>query len=365
MANLSQSAIVTSPVNPIPARPPFSTRDLVIAVAVIGTVFAALIFGIPYATGYGASRTSVFAYTTNLWNLDEWQHCWLVLPISAVIVWMRRDQLATLPVTGSWFGVAPIAAGLLGFWAGYRVDNYFIGIASLMLLLAGSIVFLLGWRWMRALAFPWAFLFFALPLLFLESMLAFRLRLLMSDASVVILNGIGINAIQQGTAILSAPNALLQLPRGAGFSVDVADPCSGIRSLFALTMVTALYAYFAVKPIWKQWLLFACAIPLAVMGNMARILVLTLGTIAVGPEFAIGSLEEPSFFHSFAGYLVFVVALLGMIGVSQLLMAHWPSVWATARARFRVIAAQPTAAAPSRRSLQTAAGPEKPFEDAY
>ncbi len=72
------------------------------------------------------------------------------------------------------------------------------------------------------------------------------------------------------------------------------DPCSGIRSLFALTMIAALYAYFAVKPMWKQFIVFACAIPLAILGNLLRILMLTFGTIAFGTEFAIGkdALEE-------------------------------------------------------------------------
>lgn len=354
------SAITTSVVTSS-FRPP---KSFWVATSFLVATIVVLV-SFPYSSGYLETRLPLAAVTTNFWKLDEWQHCWLVLPISGLIVFLKRHSLADLPVSGSFMGMIPLALGLGVYWVGYRTDNYFIGILSVWIILAGGILWLLGWRWMGALVFPWAFLFFALPLLFLESMLAFRLRLLMSDASVVILNGIGINAIQQGTAILSAPNALLQLPRGSGFSVDVADPCSGIRSLFALTMVTALYAYFAVKPIWKQWVLFACAVPLAVIGNMARILVLTLGTIAVGPDFAIGSLEDPSFFHSFAGYLVFVVALLGMIGIGQLLTADWPSVWVKARGRIRSLLAQPTNDVTSQSSLQPALGPKKPFEDAY
>jgi exosortase len=303
-------------------------------VAVTGFLIAAAIFGLPYATGYGTLRVSLFGYTANLWKLDEWQHCWLVLPICVFLIWRQRAELSRLPLRGSSFGFLVTLVGLFLYWAGYRVDNYFIGIGSTFVVLAGAIIWVGGWRWMGALAFPWAFLMFAMPLLFLESILAFRLRLIMSDASVTLLNGIGIDTVQQGTAILSAPNSLLGLPRGAGFSVDVADPCSGIRSLFALTMVTALYSYFAIKPLWKQWSLFACAIPLAVIGNMARIMMLTLGTIAVGPEIAIGSLEDPSLFHLVAGYVVFVVALAGMIGVGHLLTIDWPRTISSIRARY-------------------------------
>jgi len=293
--------------------------------------------------------------------LDQWQHCWLVPLIIGFIVWRKRETLAALPAKGHWFGILPTIFGLFMYWAGYRTDNFFAGILSIPVILAGLIVWLFGWKWMRELAFPWAFLFFALPLLFLESMLAFRLRLIMSDASVILLNLIGIQSIQQGTAILSAPNTLINLPPGAAFSVDVADPCSGIRSLFALTMVTALYAYFTIKPLWKQWFLFACAIPLAIAGNMARIMMLTLGTIAMGPEIAIGSLTLPSLFHQMAGFFVFIVALGGMILTGTLLMTDWHGFWAHMREKLRVFASSKAPRPPASEPAQKTA----PMEDTY
>ncbi len=316
----------------------YPTPPPIRAIATAGGLIAfviTLLLAIPYATGYSPSRNPLFLQTYRFWSLDEWQHCWLVIPIIGYLIWRKRAELLALPVNGTILGIFPLALSFVIYWAGYRVDNYFIGICSVVMITLSSILFLLGWRWLCALAFPCAFLFFALPLLFLDSMLAFRLRLIMSDASVVLLNGIGIHTVQQGTAILSAPNELLGLPRGAAFSVDVADPCSGIRSLFALTMVTALYAYFAIKPLWKQLFLFAFAVPLAVMGNMARIMMLTIGTIAVGAEIAIGSLEEPSLFHQIAGYIVFVVALAGMIGIGHLLLLDWPATMESAMRRIR------------------------------
>ncbi len=311
--------------------PPPSRLSLGLAIAALAGVLTVLIAGLPYATGYGEARTTILAYTTNLWKLDEWQHCWMVLPICAYLVWSKRDELAQLPVRGALSGALPLALGLGLYWVGYRVDNYFIGLGGLMLVLAGGILWFFGWRWMRSLAFPWAFLFFAMPLLFLESMLAFRLRLLMSDVSVVLLNLVGVPTVQEGTAILSAANPLIHVAKGTQFSVDVADPCSGIRSLFALTMVTALYAYFVIRPLWKQWLLFACSIALAIAGNVARILMLTFGTLAFGAPFAIGSLEHPSVFHMIAGYLVFIVALGGLLIAGNLLMLDWLEVRHTLR----------------------------------
>lgn len=292
----------------------------------------------PYAIGYGAEdRLPIYHSVFNLWQLEEWQHCWLVPLASAFVIWQRRKVLREIPVQGSVLGFLIVGLSAFCYWAGYRTDNFFIGVGSIWLFLGGAVLALYGWRWGKLMLFPWAFLFFALPLTFLEEMLAFRLRLLMSTASVNLLNFFGIASIQQGTAILSAPNELLGTAPGSGFSVDVADPCSGIRSLFALTMATALYAFFMVRPWWKQILLFLCAIPLAIAGNMARILMLTIGTIAFGPEFAIGTLEEPSAFHLGAGFLVFIVAFAGMIGIGSLLMLDWRDFLGKVRAKWREI----------------------------
>jgi len=154
-------------------------------------------------------------------------------------------------------------------------------------------------------------------------LVTFPLRMLMSNAAVGFLQLIGIDVVRNGTGILSAPDALLGIPAGKKFAVDVADPCSGIRSLFALMMVSALYAHFTLKVTWQKWVLFLCSAPLAIMGNLARIVMLTIGTIAFGAEFAIGknALTDPSWFHTGAGYLVFIVALGGMVGIGAILQS--------------------------------------------
>ncbi len=306
---------------------PAPTSETIIPILIGAFVILAGIFALvgmlPYSIGYGNVRVPISATLGTFWKTEDWQHCWLVPLASAFIVWQRRAELIAAPVRGHWLGFVIIAFSAFCYWAGYRTDNFFVGLGSIWLFIAGGILAMFGWQWAKLMLFPWLFLFFAMPLVFLEEMIAFKLRLFMSSASVQLLNIFGFGSIQQGTAILSAPNTLLGTPAGAAFSVDVADPCSGIRSLFALTMATALYAFFMVKPAWKQILLFCCAIPLAIAGNMARILMLTVGTIAFGSEFAIGSLEEPSTFHLGAGFLVFIVAFAGMIGIGSLLTLDW------------------------------------------
>jgi exosortase len=210
---------------------------------------------------------------------------------------------------------------LLVYVIAYRVDNVYLGYLAIQLTLPGVILWLGGWRLLSKLAFVCLFLVFMWPLFFLEESITFRLRIIMSGASASALNMLGVPVVLQGTGLISAPDPLLGIPAGKKFSVDVADPCSGIRSLFALLMVSALYGHFTLKTWWEKWILFLCSIPLAIAGNLARILALTLGTVAFGSEFAIGknALTDPSWFHMAAGYLVFAVALAGMIGIAWLL----------------------------------------------
>ncbi len=132
-----------------------------------------------------------------------------------------------------------------------------IGYASFQIVIAGLILWLMGLTWMGSLFYPWAFLVFLFPLTFLDNLVAFPLRMVMSEASVTVLNLVGIACIKSGTAILSAPDALSGLRAGQAFSVDVADPCSGIRSLFALMMVSALYGYFTQTQLWKRAVIFS------------------------------------------------------------------------------------------------------------
>jgi len=282
----------------------------------------------PFAYGYGSSLVTVLHFANTLWaEGEDWQHCYLVPLAIAAMIYFERDKLPRVPLERSWAGLGLLVFGLFVYWVGFRADNIYVGYASFQLVVGGLILWLMGWTWAKALFIPWAFLVFLYPLAFLDNLIAFPLRMVMSEASVHFLNFIGIATIKSGTAILSAPEPLAGLRAGMKFSVDVADPCSGIRSLFALMMVSALYGYFTQPGLWRKAVLFLSSIPLAILGNLVRILMLTLGTIAMGPEVAIGTLEEPTFFHMMAGYLVFGVALAGMLGVGWLLNADWRGMY--------------------------------------
>lgn len=312
--------------------PDLPSKVLLFGIATILASAAAIVFLfglVPYASGYGASRVTVAHFATVLWSdaKGDWTHCYLVPFAIVAMVYFRRRQLREAPITPTWSGLALTVFGLAIYWLGFRADNIYIGYASFQVLTFGLVLLFCGREWMKILFFAWAFLVFLYPVPFLETNIAFKLRMVMSEASVAALNMMGIGAIKVGTAILSAPDKLAGLEAGKRFSVDVADPCSGIRSLFALMMVSALYGYFTQPGIWRKVVMFLCSMPLAVLGNLARIIMLTIGTIALGSDVAIGTEDHPSFFHMLAGYLVFGVAIAGLLGIGTLLNTDWRKVY--------------------------------------
>lgn len=280
-----------------------------------------LLFGIfPYGMGYGNVTQPVWKGLSWMWfHAENWEHCVFVPFICAGLVWWNREKFEGLPVTGDTKkGGAILFVAMLWYWMGYKIDIAAFSFLCIQLTIGGLIVWFLGWRWFLALLFPWAFLVFAWPFTFLETV-AFKLRIVMSEMSAVFLNLIGIACIKSGTAIRSAPDYARGIPMGAKFELDVADPCSGIRSLFALTMISALYAHLMLRKVWQQWVLFLCSAPLAILGNFGRIIMLTFGTLLFGPQVAIGTHAEPSLYHMASGFFVFFVALGGMALVGWLL----------------------------------------------
>jgi exosortase len=128
-----------------------------------------------------------------------------------------------------------------------------------------------------------------------------------------ILNGLGLPYERAGTALFSVHGQ---------FALEIEAPCSGIRSLLALTAITALYGYLTQKTLLKKWLLFLSAVPLAVIGNMARILTIALISEAFGQEVGTG------LYHDFAGYLIFLaVSIPLMIGLGNLLDTNFREAW--------------------------------------
>ncbi len=274
----------------------------------------------PYAAGYGHFRHTIFAQLLMRWNDPTWQHGALLPFIVGWLVWRRRGEVAQLPESSSRWGFVLICLALFFYFAGFRANNFYCGYLGIMTLIAGASLWLEGAQRSRILLLPWLMLGFMWPLPFLEESIGYQMRLLMVKTSGFVLNTVGIESLVSGTALQSMPNIELGRKAGELFSVGIAAPCSGMRSLFALLVVGALFSYFRQRVLWRRFALFSTILPIAIVANMVRILVLIFAAIMFGQQWAIGDAEkEVSVFHEFTGIVVFLVALLLLQFASWLL----------------------------------------------
>jgi len=245
-------------------------------------------------------------------SASEWNYCLMVPFIVAWLVWRQLPQLRARPLIGSGSGYAVLGLGFFLYLAGFLMESYYVGYGAMEFVYAGLIVLFLGWPALRLLIFPVAFMMFMWPYNFMEDV-ALSLRMEMSALSHHVLQFIDVPNSLQGTSIRSMPDA------PTPFAIDIADPCSGIRGLFALVMIAAIYAFIAFDRLWQQAIIVALAVPVVVLGNLVRIVILTLGTIHFGEIFALGTNTSPSWFHEGAGYLVYLINFGGLMGVGTLL----------------------------------------------
>ncbi|MCZ7592054.1 MAG: exosortase/archaeosortase family protein [Kiritimatiellae bacterium] len=297
----------------------------------LGSLMVALIFVLFHFQG-NTTDVRAFGRSALVWMMDRWNdkdatgdysHGWLIPFVTIGILWYKRRELAAAPKEISRVGLALVITALLMHWLGAKAQQTRFSLFGLVLLIWAIPFYFYGWKTAKLLIFPCSYLIFCIPLNFLDS-LTFPLRIFATTISTAMLNGLGIAAERSGSAIYSMA--------AGGFSFDVADPCSGIRSLLALTALTAVYAYFTQKTLIRKWLLFLSAIPLAIAGNIARIVVVGIVAEAFGEKLAMG------LFHDYSGYVVFSVAIGLMLGVGSLLNTNLQEV----RERWRHVLLGPT-----------------------
>ncbi len=229
---------------------------------------------------------------------------WLVPFFSAYVLWTERRELVKSVGKASWLGLlacVPLAAVSLLGTRGLQVRLEQLGFIGLCIAVPWAFF---GLRTARLCVFPALYLLFTVPMSTFLDVVTIHLRLLASGTAFAVLKGFGVQAVQQGTAVIA---------QGAhSFNIDVAEPCSGLRSLVALMALTAAYAWHTQPTWWRRAVLFACSIPLAVLGNVVRILTICLCAAWGSPDFAMG------FYHDYSGYIVFIVAIICMVACGEL-----------------------------------------------
>jgi exosortase len=236
----------------------------------------------------------------------------IFVPLFALFVlWQDRKRLGAISPAPSWTGLPLVLLSLLMLVLGVLGAELFFSRVSLLILLAGLIILFQGWTFFRGVLFPWAFLILMIPIpnLILQQV-TFPLQLLASKLATDLLDLVGVPVLRQGNVIVLASMPL-----------DVAEACSGIRSLLTLVTLAIIYGYLMETRIWVRVVLALLAVPIAVAANSFRIFGTGLLVQYWDPDKAEG------FFHTFSGWLIFVVALIMLFLVHRVisLICIWKS----------------------------------------
>ncbi len=231
------------------------------------------------------------------------------VPLFAVfIVWQDRHRLARFTPHPSWLGLGFVGLGLAVLIVGQMGAELFLARSSLLLLLAGVVILLLGWEVFRELLFPWAFLLLMVPIpAIVFNQITFPLQLLASKVAAAALPVFGVPCFRDGNVINLSTMAL-----------EVAEACSGIRSLMSLITLAIIYGYLTDKRSWVRWALALASVPIAVVANSVRI----IGTGLLVQYWDADKAE--GYFHASWGWIIFVISLLLLYGAHAAIRLIWP-----------------------------------------
>ena len=244
-------------------------------------------------TSYVALFHGVMSKLVVDWSANEnYSHGFLIVPLALYFAWERRGRLAAADVRASWLGAIVVAGSAVMLIAGSLGAELFLTRIAMLGALAGAILFVLGSACFRVLAFPLAFLLLMVPLpAIVFNQIAFPLQLLASRAGEAALSAAHIPVLREGNLIVLASTTL-----------EVAEACSGIRSLISLLALGIVYGYFTDHRAAVRVALALLTVPIAIAANALRV----AGT-GIAAHF-IGAAAAEGFLHTFSGWLMFVAA---------------------------------------------------------
>ena len=283
----------------------------------------------------------IFAYATVLvrlandwWTDENYSHGLLIPFIIGFILWLQRDNLLSEKQRPNvLLGALAIGFGLFALWAGVAGAELYTQRISLLFLIGGLVIFFFGTRILSLLFVPLVLLFLSIPIpAIIFNRIAFPLQLFASRCAVWSMSMIGIPVLRQGNIIELKPLNSFETRK-----LEVVEACSGIRSLMTLMTLAVVFAYFT-RPradsshggpsgggwlrsygFWRAAIIVGSAIPIAILTNAARV----SGTGILSHYY--GTQVADGFFHSFSGWVVYIVAFLLLFAVGWVLDRFRPS----------------------------------------
>jgi exosortase len=236
-------------------------------------------------------------------QLPDFSYGFLVPLFSAYLVWEKRETLRSTIIAPCWGGIAVIALGLLVLLLGVYGSELFLSRVSLVILLAGLVLCFGGRQVLKELSFALLVLLLAIPIpAIVFNQITFPLQILASKLASALLPLFGVPVLREGN--------IIELP---SMKLEVAEACSGIRSLMSLFTLAVFYGYFLEKTVWRRVALVLVTIPIAIAANAVRILGTGLCVQYWDPDKALG------FFHEFSGWVIFLVSLACLYAVHRVM----------------------------------------------
>ncbi len=238
------------------------------------------------------------------WYTDpDFSHGFLVAPFAGFVLWNKREVLRNTPIQQTWSGLWLVVSAIFFLFFGVYGAEIFLSRLSLVMLLGGVVWTLLGRAILREVRFALLVLLVAIPIpAVLFNQITFPLQLLASRMASNLLPLFGVPVLREGN--------IIQLP---AMQLEVAEACSGIRSLMSLFAIAIFYGYFFEHKTGRRVALALISIPVAVFANAVRIVGTGLCVQYWNPDKAVG------FFHEFSGWLMFIVSLCCLYVVHMLM----------------------------------------------
>ncbi len=233
-----------------------------LGVLVLGWVALFHFYGNP-TLGYINTR-SLFGWLKNTYDQSADDNFGVfILPAVLALLWWKRAELAAAPKRFWWPPLLLLIFGALLHLAGYTVQQTRLSVVGFFFGLYAMLGMLWGWAMWRALFFPFFLFAFAMPLTGELEGLTLPLRYVATKITVMFSHLGGIDVVQKGTEIESG---------GGHFKYNVEAACSGLRSLTTMLMLGCIFGFTAFKSNWKRTALIASAFPLAICGNVIRLI---------------------------------------------------------------------------------------------
>jgi exosortase len=251
---------------------------------------------------------SVFAWAWQAWNpVANQEHSKMVPFVFVGLVWYHRKQIARATKSGDNKGLFFVGIGIIFFVLSARCLQPRMALGAIPFLIYGAVLYLWGKEVARIILFPCVFLIFLIPFGAVEQA-TFQLQFVITSAIGLLAKLVGIKIDAIGTTLTAADHS---------FNFMIAEGCSGVRSLTAMAMVTAIFVHLTQDRLWKKIVIFACSVVFAIVGNIGRLFSVVLVAKFIDPKLAAG------IYHDYSGWLFFPIALLAMYFFGKLVNAEF------------------------------------------